>query len=170
MGTYLVSATATGAAPAGAFVLTNTTAPSLSITSKPSVVQEVDSLTGLRAAIAYANSHPGPETIIFDPSHFGTKRRTIRLTGGPLVLTNPATTTIIGPGANLLTLSGGRSRVFDVEGGSLALEGMKITGGRAGRGGGISNDRGALALDHVARRGGPANFGTLLLRRRHPPR
>ena len=40
-----------------------------------------------------------------------------QFTGGPLVLTDPATTTIIGPGARLLTISGGhRSRVFDIRG------------------------------------------------------
>ena len=68
---------------------------------------------GLRAAIAYANSHPGPDTIIFDPAVFERKHRTIRIVGGPLVVTDPATTTIIGPGARLLTLKGnGRSGVF----------------------------------------------------------
>ncbi len=124
------------------------------------VVNQVDGLTSLRAAIAYANSHAGPDTIIFDPAYFGTRHRTIRLTGGALVLTDPATTTIIGPGARLLTISGGRrSRVFDIRGGSLALDGMTITGGSAVRGGGILNDRGALALDHVVLSGNRARVG-----------
>jgi hypothetical protein len=122
--------------------------------------QVVTDLAGLRAAIAYANSHRGPDTILFDPAGFGIKPKTIRLIGGPLVLTEPATITIIGPGANLLTLSGGgKSRVFDIEGGSLALEGMTITGGRADRGGGILNDGGRLALDHVVLRGNHARVG-----------
>jgi hypothetical protein len=158
-GTYVVSATTTGAEPEG-FVLTNTEAPSLTVTTKLDVVNDVDGLTSLREAIAYANSHPGPETIILDPAVFGKSRHTITLTGGPLVLTDPATITIIGPGANLLTLSGGRkSRVFDIEGGSLALEGMTITGGRADRGGGILNDGGRLALDRVVLRGNRARVG-----------
>jgi hypothetical protein len=74
-----------------------------------------DDLASLRAAIAYANNHPGPDLITFDPAVFGSRPRTIRLTGGPLVLTDQATTTIIGPGSRLLTISGGRkSRVFEI--------------------------------------------------------
>ena len=100
------------------------------------------------------------------------KHRTIRLVGGPLVLTDPATTTIIGPGARLLTLKrNGRSRVFDVRGGSLALSGVAITGGRAERGGGIRNDNGTLSLTSVIIRnnsarksgGGLFNSGTATL-------
>jgi hypothetical protein len=84
----------------------------------------------------------------------------IKLSGGPLVLTDPATTAIVGPGARFLTLSGGRkSRVFDVRGGSLALSGVTIKGGRNGRGGSIRNDGGTLALDHVVLRGNPARAG-----------
>ena len=127
------------------------------VTTRRDVVHEVDSLTSLRAAIAYSNSHPGPDTIIFDSAFFGTKRRTIRLTRGPLVLTDPATTTIIGPGARFLSISGGRkSRVFDIEGGSLALEGVTITGGRADRGGGIWNEGGRLSLTDVILRNNSA--------------
>jgi hypothetical protein len=101
------------------------------------VVLEFDDLTSLRAAIAYANNHPGPETIIFDPVVFGNSRRAITLKGSPLVVTGSEAVTIIGPGADLLKISGGgKSRVFDFEGGALALEGMTITGGRADRGGG----------------------------------
>ena len=132
------------------------------------MLQNVDDLAGLRAAITYANSHPGPDTITFDPAVFGRKPRTIRVTGGPLVLTDPATTTIVGPGARLLTLKGNaRGRVFDVRGGSLALSGLTIAGGR---GGGLRNDDGTLALDRVALRGNRAvvvgalfNDGTAVL-------
>jgi hypothetical protein len=162
IGQYLVTATAAGARPVG-FVLTNTQAASLGQPTPHPVVEKFDDLASLRAAIAYANSHPGPDTIIFDPGSFGTERRTIVLTGGPLVLTDPATTTIIGPGASLLTLSGGgKSRVFDIEGGSLTLEGMTITDGRADRGGGVLNDGGTLALDNVVLRGNRARIGGAL--------
>jgi parallel beta-helix repeat protein len=159
LGMYTTSASASGAGSAS-FALTNTEAAGLRVTTARDVVNDVRGLTSLRAAIAYANSHPGPDTIIFDPAFFGTKRRTIRLVGGPLVLNDPATTTIVGPGANRLTISAGRkSRVFDIEGGSLALEGLTITDGRAERGGGILNDRGTLALDHVVLRGNRARLG-----------
>ena len=162
MGTYLVSATASGAAPAGAFVLTNTPATKLGQTPPGNVVQQFDNLASLRAAIDYANSHPGPDTITFDPAPSRRARRTIKLRGGPLVLTNPATTTINGPGARRLTIqSDGKSRVFDIEGGSLALSGVTITGGNAGTGdgGGILNDGGTLRLDHVVLRGNRARVG-----------
>jgi hypothetical protein len=54
----------------------------------------------------------------------------------------PTSTPDIGPGANLLTLSGGgKSRVFDIEGRSLALDGMTITGGLA--------NLGTMTLNHV---------------------
>jgi fibronectin-binding autotransporter adhesin len=117
-------------------------------------------LTSLRAAIAYADSHPGPDTITFDPAPSGKKRRTIKLIGGPLVLTNPATTTIIGPGARRLLIQGdGKGPVFDIEGGSLALDGVTISGGRAVRGGGIRNNGGRLVLTDVVVRGNRARVG-----------
>ena len=69
-------------------------------------VEQFDDLTSLRQAVAYASSHAGPDTITFDPAPSGKAPRTIKLIGGPLVLTNPATTTIIGPGARRLTIQG----------------------------------------------------------------
>ena len=142
------------------------------LTTTRDVVDEFDNLTSLREAISYANSHPGPDTITFDPSVFGITRRTIVLTGGPLVLTDPATTTIIGPGANRLTISGGgKSQVFVIRGGSVALSGVRITGGRDDIGGGLFNDRGTLALTNVSLAenaaiigGGLFNNGTARLR------
>ncbi len=149
-----------------------TESPSLVLKTTRDVVDNVDNLTSLREAIAYANSHPGPDTITFDPSVFGKTPRTIVLTGGPLVLTDPATTTIIGPGAKRLTINGaGRSRVFDVQGGSVALSGMTITGGNGKLGGGLLNAGGTVSLNRVVVRGnralvgGVANFGTMSLTR-----
>jgi hypothetical protein len=67
----------------------------------------------------------------------------------------------IGPGARLLTIrGGGKSRVFDINRGSLALSGMTITGGRALRGGGIRNNDRMLWLTDVIVRGNSAReFG-----------
>jgi hypothetical protein len=158
-GRYTAIATAAGAGVA-TFTLTNTEGFSLRQPAPGDLVFEFDDLTSLRAAIAYANSHPGAETIIFDPASFGTGPKTIRLIGGPLVLTNPATTTIIGPGANLLTISGGgKSRIFDIEGGSVAISGLTITGGRANHGGGLLNDGGTLQMTDVTIRGNQARLG-----------
>ena len=172
-GVYSVTATAGGTASAS-FALTNgqtltspgpipTPAPSPAsdpTTSAHDVVLDFYNLASLRAAIAYANNHAGPDTITFDSDTPGTRHRTIRLTGGPLVLTDSATTTIIGPGARRLTIQGdGKSRVFDIRGGSLALDGVTVSGGRANRGGGLFNDRGTVALDHVVLRGNQARVG-----------
>ena len=187
-GRYTVTATAAGAGSA-AFDLTNTrslgleaTAPSTptptSSTHPPSGSAPsqrradivVVGLTSLREAIAYANSHPGPDTIIFDPAVFGRRHRTIKLIGGPLILTDPATTTIIGPGARSLTIrGGGRGPVFEVRGGSLALSGLTIRGGHArhARGGGLRNDRGTVSLAHVAIRGNSAARRRGDVQRRH---
>src|SRR5262245_29219321 len=75
-----------------------------------------DGSTGtLRWAIGQANKGNGADTITF--SSLFNAPQTITLTQGPLALTDPATTTIAGPGANLLTVSGGgKSRVFDIDG------------------------------------------------------
>jgi hypothetical protein len=159
IGQYVVSATATGADPDG-FVLTNTQRPSLVVTTNLDEMDDTDGLTSLREAIAYAETLPGPSTITFDPAFFGNKRRTIRLTGGPLVLTDPATITIVGPGARRLTIGGGgKSRVFDVEVGSLALSGVTIAGGNADLGGGLRNEGGRLVLTNVLIQGNRAIVG-----------
>ncbi|WP_143206552.1 right-handed parallel beta-helix repeat-containing protein [Singulisphaera sp. GP187] len=160
-GAYTVTATAAGAASAR-FALANSEAPSLVVTDYQDVVDAFDGLTSLREAIAYANSHPGPDTITFTPADFfGKSLRTIRLLAGPLVLTDPATTTIHGPRARRLTIKGdGRSRVFDVQAGSAALSGLTIAGGRADHGGGLRNDGGTLVLSGVIIRNNSARgFG-----------
>jgi hypothetical protein len=162
--TFGVQVTASSGAAATGTGTATVTAPAetrgLGVTTYRDVVDTFDDLTSLREAIAYANSHPGPDTITFDPSFFGKARRTIVLTGGPLVLTDPATTTIKGPGAKWLTISGGgRSGVFDIRGGSLALSGITITGGSADVGGGVCNRAGDLALSNVAIRGNQAFVG-----------
>ena len=159
LGQYFVTASVELATTV-ALVLTNTEAPSLVLTTASDVVDRTDGLTSLREAIAYANAHPGPDTITLAPGAFGKSRRTIVLTGGPLILTDPATTTIIGPGAKRLTISGGgKSEVFDIEGGSLDLSGVTVRGGAGDLGGGIRNEGGRLALSKVTIRGNRALVG-----------
>jgi hypothetical protein len=103
----------------------------------------------LREAIDLANASVGvAESIVFNYNPLlGTKfddstPDTITLTSGQLTLTDTATTTISGPGANPLAISGGGlSRVFNVDvGASAALSGLTITGGNADRGGGLFNE------------------------------
>ena len=102
--------------------------------------------TDLRQAIAQANASSGADTILFS-SLFDTPQ-TITLTKGALILTDTATTTITGPGANTLTVSGGgKSGVFTVSEGSAALSGLTISGGMANTfGGGLYNQGGKVTL------------------------
>jgi hypothetical protein len=177
--TFGVQVTVNGGAGASANGTATVTAPAkpeargLVVTTYRDVVDAFDDLTSLREAIAYANGHPGPDTIVFATSAFGSRARTIALRGGPLVLTDKATTTIVGAGAGRLTIDGaGRSRVFDVRGGSLAVSRLTIAGGRADDGGGVRNDGGRHRLTDVVLRGNSArvlggglfNDGTAMLR------
>ena len=108
----------------------------------------------LRWAISQANGSQGADTIDFS-ALFNTPQK-IALTSGPLGSTDTATTTISGPGANLLTISGNSaSRVFDITG-SAALSGLTVTGGNAGMGAGLLNDSGTLTLIDVAISGNSA--------------
>lgn len=92
----------------------------------------------LRAQIGLANSW---DNIIFAAGLTGI----ITLTSGELILNG---LNIIGPGANVLSVSGNNaSRVFHVFGGVNTISGLTITGGRVfgdfARGAGIYNQSGA---------------------------
>ena len=103
----------------------------------------------LSFAIKQANANPNPagsliefSTPLFSTPQTITLASTLALTGsaGPI--------TIAGPGANLLTVSGGNAvEVFDVDFGATAvLSGLTISGGTASReAGGVFND-GTLTL------------------------
>jgi hypothetical protein len=96
-------------------------------------------------AVGQANSNPGPDLILFDPTFIGTGQ-TIALSA-PLGLTDGAQTTIQGPGAGLLTISGNNSTsLFSVSGTAL-LSGMKLTQGQSTQGGAINiSSTGTLTL------------------------
>ena len=113
----------------------------------------------LRQAVNLANALASEDAIIFSTRFFATPQ-TITLTGGPLELTDKATTTIVGPGANLLTLSGNKAgRVFELSGGSAAIQGLTITGGVAAAGGGVRNDGGTLVMTDAVINGNQATTG-----------
>ncbi len=126
------------------------------------VTTTADSGAGsLRTAVASANAAATADAIIFDPTQFGTPR-VITLTTGQLTLSDAKTTTITGPGASLLTISGNNtSRIFNVPAGaSAAMSGLTLTGGKvaAGNGGAIFS-QGLLALTNCTVTGNSALTG-----------
>ena len=104
----------------------------------------------LRDAVASANANTGPDTIIFDNAVFNTAH-TITLTSGELDLTDTATTTITGPGANLLSISGNNaSRVLVVDvNASAAFSGLTVTGGNSTNAAGIYVNGGNLIANSI---------------------
>ena len=98
----------------------------------------------LPQAVKLADALNDSDTIEFDPSVFASPQ-TITLSDGPLVLA-PGVTTITGPGANLLSISGNDvSRVFDISG-SAFISGLTITAGSADDGGGLRERGGNVSL------------------------
>ena len=102
----------------------------------------------LRDAIQHANANAGDDTIDFLAGLTGT----ITLTSGQLEIGDTTgQTTIVGPGAGTLSVSGNNdTRVFFIDTGAVAnMSGLTITGGLPrtieGNGGGILN-RGTLDL------------------------
>ena len=124
-----------------------------------------DTGTGsLRAAVAQADADGGGDMIVFS-SLFNTPQ-TITLTSGQLELTGTAAaTTIDGPGANLLSVSGNNfSRVFQIDPGVTAsISGLTITGGNGGNygngGGGLYNRGGTVTLTNCAVSGNSSYHG-----------
>jgi fibronectin-binding autotransporter adhesin len=113
----------------------------------------------LPQAINLANVLPTADTITFNSSVFVTPQ-TITLSAGQLKLNDTAATTITGPGAKLLTVSGNHaSRVFDINGGPAAISGLTITGGSAISGGGLYNSSSNLTLTNVTVSGNSATVG-----------
>ncbi|MBK8023209.1 MAG: hypothetical protein IPK19_17725 [Chloroflexi bacterium] len=119
----------------------------------------------LAQAVENANLIDGADTITFDPAFFSIAR----------TITPPATlninsgVTIDGPGADLLTVSGGGLfRVFMVESATdVTIQDVTISGGNSIYGGGIYNDgklrvtNSTLSGNTAEYGGGIANVGTL---------
>ena len=118
-------------------------------------LKDDDSAGTLRSAIGQADASNQADTIVF--SGLFDSPQTITLTGGALALTGTETTTITGPGANFLTVSGGgTSGVFVIDGASAAISGLTVSDGSAAVGGGVRNDGGTLTLSDVTVRGNTA--------------
>src|SRR5712671_5788490 len=105
------------------------------------VYNNADSGAGsLRQAISSNNATAGGNTIIFSNVVTGT----ITLTNGQLLISKSLT--LIGPGANVLAVSGNHaSRVFYLTNATVNLSGLTITNGMInGNGAGIFNDHATL--------------------------
>ncbi|HWE02345.1 MAG TPA: Ig-like domain-containing protein [Tepidisphaeraceae bacterium] len=127
-------------------------------------------LLTLRQAVAAANAAAGSDTINFSPTLFqAATLQTIGLTQGEIDLTDThGTTTIIGPGAGLLEISGNAaSRIFGIDpnvtaqiGGVTVAQGLATFGvDNRYDGGGIYN-QGALTLVDSTVTGNAANGET----------
>jgi hypothetical protein len=130
----------------------------------------------LRAAVSWANVNaninkpkptsvaiPVPNTIVFDTKGAFSKPQTITLSPslGQLLLTNTKTPeAIVGPGASILTVSGGdKVRVFsELKGVTAMIEALTIADGSAYVGGGIANS-GTLSVTSCALSNNSANAG-----------
>ncbi len=122
----------------------------------------------LRAAVAWADTNPssalsGPNTIIFDPSVFtSTTPQTIMLSPslGTLSLSNTQAGILFeGPGASILTISGGGAlELFSItSGASVTFENVTLSSGAASSGGAIMN-LGNLTLTSDTLSGNSANY------------
>ena len=127
------------------------------------VTTTADSGTGsLRQAILNANAASTADTIIFT-SLFNTAQM-IALTSGQLTLTDAAATTISGPGAALLTVSG--NNTFGLlkinSGATTAISGLTLTHGNninntQGEGGGAVYNDGTLTMSNCIVTGNTAS-------------
>ncbi len=87
----------------------------------------------LRAAVA--DDTLGDQPVLFSPSLNG---QTITLTSGPITINRNLA--ITGPGASLLTISGGNGvQDFVVDSGNVSISGLTIANGFAAQGGGLYN-------------------------------
>jgi hypothetical protein len=149
---FATNSIGTGYSAASTFVTTS--APSsLVVTTTSDALNPGNGLTSLRQAINYADSLSGDQTITFS-SLFNTPQTiTLNSSLGMLDVTKVAglsgSITIDGPGAGLLSVSGGSAtRVFYQNGGTATLSGLTVTGGAGGggNGGGIFKKSGVLTL------------------------
>jgi hypothetical protein len=129
------------------------------------VLNDFDAGPGsLRQAVLDANANLGEDSITFDPAFFNALTpRTINLVGGELKVADSVQ--VLGPGADVLTLSGGLvTRVFNINGpGTLdvLLSKLTISQGTAGTavGGGVLSAGENLTVADCVITGGSALEG-----------
>ena len=99
----------------------------------------------LREAVITANNSSANDVILF--SSLFNSPKTVTLGGTHLGVTNNGSLTIIGPGADLLNISGNnRSRVFYIDNFRTLIDGITISSGYGDAGGGIYIASNALLI------------------------
>jgi len=104
----------------------------------------------LREALVLANASPATaDTITFDPAVFGSPAVTTTLSLGELAIAGPVA--VVGPGADVLTISGSNaSRIFNLTTAAAATDiliaGLKLAAGKASNGGAIVGSDERLSL------------------------
>ena len=125
-----------------------------------------DADCSLREAVAAAVADPADDVIGFDGGVFSTPQL-ITLSGTDIQITSNGTLSILGPGANLLTISGnGASRIITNSALAVtAITGFTFTAGNGastvstGRAGAIYNDGGTLTIENSVVTGNTATNG-----------
>ncbi|HUO07342.1 MAG TPA: choice-of-anchor Q domain-containing protein [Phycisphaerae bacterium] len=105
----------------------------------------------LRDAINAANANPGPDSISFAPALTANGPATITLTNGEIDFTDTTgLTTITGPGATLLSISGNNAnRIFSLSASaSASISELTISHGNDATQGGAIQNLGALTLSN----------------------
>jgi len=167
--TYMAVATDDGSALSNTAITTGTVYPAGGyVVDSTADTVAVDGHVTLREAILAANgntavgdAHAGSssttDVIIFSSSLDG---QTINLTAGELPVSDNLT--IIGPGADQLTINaGGLSRIFDVTASkTVTISGLTLKGGFTANGGGaVYNSSGTVSLSGLTITGSSASSG-----------
>ena len=145
-GEYEVTATAENANGSAIYYLRNIAPMTFT------VVNTNDGGAGsLRQAILDANDNSGDDTINFDSDVFSTQK-TITLTSGEIFIEDNGSLIINGPGADILTISGGNTSGVFVSASNLILNDVKISNGfiSGESGAGISALNGSLEINRCA--------------------
>lgn len=107
-----------------------------------------DSDCSFREAIAAANAAAGDDSVVFDPTVFGTPQ-TITLTNGSVSMTGSQSVSITGTGTQLVTIDGANlGTLFVAAGSSATISNLKITGNTSGGSPRVQNN-GTLVLSSV---------------------
>ncbi len=137
-----------GVVDMGAFESSYQDVPSTVVTTLADTIDQTDGLISLREAIEYAKQNNQP--ITFDLGEEFEGGAEIRLDGTKGAITVDNALTIDAsevPGG--VTIVGSDSRIFNVQGGTLTLDSVALTGGMETRGGAIYMTSGELNLTNV---------------------